>query len=665
MSESILVAILIAIPFLAVAGIIAVIVVSGKRRKKAESLKTPTILYKEMTSALRQWGILLIIVNGAAFVFGIVGGVSPPGAAAIGGFLPAILMGRLFLTVPDASLFLAYAVVLVIYALMDLAGIGELTPVVIPIILLRLMFALVFFNNYRRYIKAQHAYSEESGVTLAVSRERSGLNDRLTEFAGYGGIIASIGIVSMVGFSIVYGLATQSLNFPGWTLILEQFFLSLGIFSAGTALAVRIERLDPGGFSIFGGVLVGIALFLVLVLQAYTSVLRITGGNPTVTESQLQPDSSGQITVLEATPTPSYLPQQSSMFSLFPSSSPETHSLFGWDVAIDGDALLVTEPHFDRPGEAFIYRRTGSSKWELEEHISSPSAVEAFGFRGDLNDNLAAVGGFTGGTYIYQWLGGRWNQTGVFDASDVLVSDGRVIKAGNRSLHAPEPDIYNAFRAITVFAPNKGGGWVQEAELSIEPRENYTFPYYLGADDDIILATAVRAGYDTLGVMVIFRRTGEEWEVVNEIDLEHPSYIWDMAISGDTIAISYHTEVVLLRDTTPETRDWIDAERTSITLPPPPAGKEGPFVLLDIDGDTLLVSYYFGDLPEPSGMVFVFTRDLSNNPGWNWTETLTLSTVSDPFGSAIALSDDTYVVSATIPEADYAGEGLVYLFTAP
>ncbi len=79
--------------------------------------------------------------------------------------------------------------------------------------------------------------------------------------------------------------------------------------------------------------------------------------------------------------------------------NPAVNDEFGYDVAIDGDRLLIGAPRDDTNGNdaglAYLFQRTGS-EWTLVEEPYSPAEPEAgkwFGEIVDLSENVLLVGG--------------------------------------------------------------------------------------------------------------------------------------------------------------------------------------------------------------------------------------------------------------------------------
>jgi hypothetical protein len=92
-----------------------------------------------------------------------------------------------------------------------------------------------------------------------------------------------------------------------------------------------------------------------------------------------------------------------------------SNDLFGYDVALSGDTLVVGAIGFGNPGQVYVYRHTGTA-WEQEALLQPPDAgVSAFGLSVALSgDTLAigAIGGsdYGGSVYVYQRTGTEWKQ---------------------------------------------------------------------------------------------------------------------------------------------------------------------------------------------------------------------------------------------------------------
>jgi len=112
---------------------------------------------------------------------------------------------------------------------------------------------------------------------------------------------------------------------------------------------------------------------------------------------------------------------------------------FGLDVAIDDDGTFLTgaigdDENGTNRGAAYIYRRTNTTTWTLEQKLlaSDPVNPASFGYRVDLEGDLAVVaarndwnGGSpgSGSVYAFTFDGIDWNEHAKIGATDNLAGN--------------------------------------------------------------------------------------------------------------------------------------------------------------------------------------------------------------------------------------------------
>ena len=112
-------------------------------------------------------------------------------------------------------------------------------------------------------------------------------------------------------------------------------------------------------------------------------------------------------------------------------TTPESLNWLGWDVAISGTAILVSERRGDEfamnAGNVIVYRYTGGG-WTEEDIILPPdSAASDFGYAVDIDGDVVAVGApFTAGSvanegavYVYRKNGSQWDLEDTLFGSDL------------------------------------------------------------------------------------------------------------------------------------------------------------------------------------------------------------------------------------------------------
>lgn len=167
---------------------------------------------------------------------------------------------------------------------------------------------------------------------------------------------------------------------------------------------------------------------------------------------------------------------------------PEDNSAFGWRVALEGDLLLVSGIGVDSPtspyaGRVYVYRR-GVAGWTLEAEIPSPPGTSSFGWALDLQEEMAAISGYSSSVadnvYFYSAAGG-WQLEDALDVSGTglfgrpgyaLARDGHWLVVGEPE-HGPGWPWDPSGRAV-VFE-RVGGTWQQRQVL--EPSDAQGAPY--------------------------------------------------------------------------------------------------------------------------------------------------------------------------------------------
>jgi len=300
--------------------------------------------------------------------------------------------------------------------------------------------------------------------------------------------------------------------------------------------------------------------------------------------------------------------------------------LFGEDVAIEGDVLVVGSPESDAvllepgPGAAYVFRRQGGL-WLQEQRLSQldPSGGDRFGEVVAISGNRILVGAFyhsasgtaDGAAYVFRWNGTLWVQE-----QKLVPSDPHVL--GHFGISVA---IDGNVAAVSALHEQFGGG-------------------------------------DESGSVYVFRYNGAVWLQQQKLmasDAEPFDGLGKVSVLGDFIAATGGGAAYLFHW---NGSTWVEAQILSPSDGPRPFGSATALA----DG-ILIVGADVDDAPlQDSGSAYVFRRS-----GTSWLEEQKL-VPSDPstflhFGSSLAILPGTVIVGAFggNPEAG-PGAGAVYVF---
>lgn len=323
-------------------------------------------------------------------------------------------------------------------------------------------------------------------------------------------------------------------------------------------------------------------------------------------------------------------------------SNPDTDDYFGGAVAISHDTIVVgagTESSSStgvngdqnnnssyRSGAVYVFRRSGTS-WQQEAYIKASNTGS--------DDRFGAAVSIDGDTMVVGALREDSNATGIDGSQN-------------------NDDSFNSGAAY-VFHRN-GSTWTQQAYLKASNSgdgDNFGISVavsgetiVVGAWNEDSNATGVNGDQQNndsanSGAAYVYRRTGETWiqqaylKASNTDDYDnYEQFGWDVAVHGDTIAVSSRYEASISRG---------------------------------INGDQT-------DNSNTSGAVYVYRRD--NNDTWQQEAYIKSSNSDggDDFGAAISLSKDILVVGANLEDSnatgidgdqdnnDYYDSGAAYVF---
>jgi hypothetical protein len=235
------------------------------QRNKTEGPKTNMRLEAEMASNLQRWGIVLLIFNVLPFCLCLSPAATPELTAAIlSSVVPSLVITYLFFNVRDASLFLTYSIMLIMWTILGVVS-GDLFNIIIGA--LRLGWALIFMRLYYVYMEAQQAFAEERGMSMQALRTSIETDQRLRKATVYSGLVSGIGVGTMFAWSFISIFVHGSISLSIWVLSIEQFFILVGILALSLTVTLIVEKMDPAGYSTICGALGGMAVIVVISLS--------------------------------------------------------------------------------------------------------------------------------------------------------------------------------------------------------------------------------------------------------------------------------------------------------------------------------------------------------------------------------------------------------------
>ncbi|MEO0653035.1 MAG: FG-GAP repeat protein, partial [Planctomycetota bacterium] len=164
---------------------------------------------------------------------------------------------------------------------------------------------------------------------------------------------------------------------------------------------------------------------------------------------------------------------------------PADQDLFGHDVAVSGDTLLISARNDDLgavvdAGSAYVFVKDGAD-WTLQAHLMAPDAdaFDAFGISVDIDGDRAVVGAAlndefgqedVGAAYVFSREAGVWTFEAKLMASDGADGDtfGRGVAVWGETIAvgAPRHDSLGLERAGAVYVFDRlDGAWSESAKL--------------------------------------------------------------------------------------------------------------------------------------------------------------------------------------------------------
>lgn len=369
---------------------------------------------------------------------------------------------------------------------------------------------------------------------------------------------------------------------------------------------------------------------------------------------------------------------------------------FGISVAVDGDTMVVGSPDENGTaagqGSAYVYTLVGGT-WTEQARLTASDAAASnkFGFDVAVEGDTIVVGSprnggprdGAGSAYMFDRVGDTWIERAKVSASDssardmfgfsvAISGDTAVVGAMWAGLHQG---------AAYVFE-RTGETWTEQAKLSPPdgaPGHEYGAAVAIAGDTAVVATGTQRVGVTVAqGSAYVFTRSGMAWTLRTELPVFDGSAAGPLGFSvdmtEDTLVVGAFFDVTGVPPQhgavyvfTGGGGHW--SRQAKLTASDGSAGDLfGRSVA--IDGDTIAAGAHWDDAPgklppdDNQGSAYLFRRS-----GTTWTEqrhvTAPDATPGDAFGVSVALSGDTFLVGAGFADVDgQPARGAAYIFAA-
>jgi len=196
---------------------------------------------------------------------------------------------------------------------------------------------------------------------------------------------------------------------------------------------------------------------------------------------------------------------------VFP-SDPQVDGLFGWEVDLDGDTMLVGAPGADSAvgqaeGAAYVFTRSGTI-WTQQAKLDAASGVAQEQIGSDVAlDGDTALLAADYSAYVFVRTGTTWTEQAELPACCTMYGT-TVALSGDTALVA------TGLPATVYIYVRTGSAWsLQTAFLENDPPD-YSFGKSVAIDGDLALigGTGTDCGdYGEMGAAILFERTGVTW----------------------------------------------------------------------------------------------------------------------------------------------------------
>lgn len=345
---------------------------------------------------------------------------------------------------------------------------------------------------------------------------------------------------------------------------------------------------------------------------------------------------------------------------------------FGTSVALSGDTALIGAPgNAGSRGAAYVFVRTGSTwTWEGKLTANDGVAGDLFGWSVALSGDAALVGAYQddggkGSAYVFVRSGTAWSQQAKLMASDGVALDRfgvSVSLSGDTALVGANQD--DSSRGSAYVFVRTGTVWIQQGKLTAaDGAANDSFGISVSISGETALVGANQDD-SSRGSAYIFVRTGTTWQQQAKLGasdgVASDEFGRSVSLSGTTALIgafrddtSKGSAYVFLRSGS----SW--GQQAKLTASDGLAGDAFGFSVA-LNGDFALIGANADD--SGRGGAYLFGRS-----GVLWTQQLKLTApdgvAGDAFGAAVAVSSDTSLVGASGDDnTSILDQGSAYVF---
>jgi hypothetical protein len=412
--------------------------------------------------------------------------------------------------------------------------------------------------------------------------------------------------------------------------------------------------------------------------------------NMQIFKGRLQATVAGALCALLVAPVQAVTPIQTEIQKLLADDG-DSHNLFGYSVAIDGDRALIgafgSNSNAAQSGSAYVFHWNGGA-WVQQAELLASDAEHArdFGYSVDLDGDIMLIGDpednangvRSGSAYVFRWNGSAWVQQAKLLPSDGAAGDNfgySVTISGDIALVGAYADDDNggSSGSAYVFRWN-GSAWVQQAKLlASDGAAGDVFGWSVALDGDFALIGAYRdddMDFDS-GSAYVFRWNGSAWLQQAKLTATDGAFFDNFGIS---VAIDGDTALVGAQ------RDFDDGFQSGSAyvfhwngsawvqqaklLATDGADGDGFGWSVALDGDFALIgAYRDDDMGVNSGSAYVFGRS-----GGAWSESLKLlASDSSPFDelsfrTGVSISGARAIAGAPFEDSNGSSAGAAYIF---
>lgn len=211
-------------------------------------------------------------------------------------------------------------------------------------------------------------------------------------------------------------------------------------------------------------------------------------------------------------------------------SAGNAHEHFGWDMAIDGDWLVIGSPHYETDagedaGRVLIYQRNGDA-WEEFQQLEDAggNAFQNYGFSVDLSGGVLVVGAigtfqegpFSGKAFVYEMQDDQWTlvstleapdaAAGTYFGHDVATNGTRIVVGAIKAAGVEEMT-----GAVYDFE-NVDGSWAFAGKLTADDgatNDNFGYSVDISAENLVVVGAPNQTDYiDKSGAAYLFEFDG-------------------------------------------------------------------------------------------------------------------------------------------------------------